>query len=284
MNKKRKKPSVDLKDGVLELDDDSSTSTLDTESHNQDASNAKPNGIKESLKKMIQINKGSEKEEKSKLPKIVVNDSVSEKQKVKVSPLESALVQTDNLKIAQNKIKSLEEELNLARIENEKLHVAGEIVNHRNQELLSVNQKLELKIENSKEEFQKEIQLLKDSNAAKTVKNDELMQKNKEFDSHLNSKISKIGRRERELENRLEIVKKENEVLIKSKNEDLMHLNRQVDQLKMEIENFRKKGVELNKEISEKDEMATKTIKALKMALNVLDKEIDPSVKLKKVD
>jgi DNA repair exonuclease SbcCD ATPase subunit len=303
MNRKRKDALADeLVDDLLELEDESSTSMASHAPTESPMPEAKPSsGIKESLKKMIQMKKSVSEPNVQDVGAVALKSQVGQPaDRIETTPnsksddpiiknnltqsVEAVLRNSDNLQIAQDKITSLEQELEDSRRENEKILVAGEIVNQRNQELISKNSKLEKKLDESAKDFLRESDLLKESGELKTKQIKDLKLKNDEYDSHLNAKIKQISRRERDLENRLELMKKESSVLMKSKNDDLINLHRQIDQLKMEIENFRKKGLYLNQEIQQKDEMMSKTIRALKMALNVLDQKIDLDIKLKKVE
>ena len=87
--------------------------------------------------------------------------------------------------------------------------------------------------------------------------------------------------RERELENRLELLKVENSTLLKTKNETILDLKRSIDQLNLELETFRNKGQELNKKLENKQEALRRTVKTLRLALAMLEGS-DDSIELKK--
>src|SRR5690606_17266616 len=92
-----------------------------------------------------------------------------------------------------------------------------------------------------------------------------------EYEVRLSTNLQKIRVRERELENRLELVKVEGSALVRSKDEMILDMKRQIDQLNMELENYRNKGQELNQRLHEKQEMLRRTVKALRLALTMLE-------------
>ena len=95
------------------------------------------------------------------------------------------------------------------------------------------------------------------------------------MESRLDSNLRKIRVRERELENRLELMKMESQSTTNSKNKIILDLKKELDQYNYEIENFRVKGLELNKKIESKQEAFKKTIRTLKIALSLLDGQVD---------
>ncbi|NJL25113.1 MAG: hypothetical protein HC902_08015 [Calothrix sp. SM1_5_4] len=97
--------------------------------------------------------------------------------------------------------------------------------------------------------------------------------KNEELELRISTNIQKIRVRERELENRLELMKMENAALIRSKDELILELKRQIDQLNLELNNYRAKNQELNRLTTDKQEMLRRTVKALRLALSMLEGE-----------
>jgi predicted nucleic acid-binding Zn-ribbon protein len=91
----------------------------------------------------------------------------------------------------------------------------------------------------------------------------------------ISTNIQKIRVRERELENRLELVKMESAALIRSKDEMILELKRNIDQLNLELTNYRNKNQELNRLTTDKQEMLRRTVKALRLALSMLEGEED---------
>ena len=61
--------------------------------------------------------------------------------------------------------------------------------------------------------------------------------------------------------------------LIRNKDEMILEAKRQIDQLNMELTNYRNKNQELNRVTSDKQEMLRRTVKALRLALSMLEGE-----------
>jgi len=189
------------------------------------------------------------------------------------STTEAALARSENLRIAQNRILELEQEVERVRIENEQLAAAGETFRRRADELLGRVESAEAKCESIKNMADEEKQLLQESLEGKERQYQGVQSKIEELEARLSTNIQKIRVRERELENRLELVRMESAALIRSKDELILDLKRQMDQLNMELENYRTKGQELNKSINDKQEMLRRTVKALRLALSMLEGE-----------
>lgn len=199
------------------------------------------------------------------------------------SPTQATLVQSENLRIAQQKILELEEEISRLRTSNEDLAAAGETLQKVVDESKSEGESLERKMENFKEMAEQENLLLKEAFEVKKRRVGELENKIEEMELRLSSNIQKIRVRERELENRLELVRMEGQALARSKDEMVLDLKRQIDQLNVELENYRSKGQELNTQLKDKQELLRRTVKALRLALSMLEGDEFGSTLLKKV-
>lgn len=197
------------------------------------------------------------------------------------SSTEAALARSENLRIAQNRILELEQEVERLRVENEQLAAAGETFRRRADELLGRAENAESQRESFKNMADEEKQLLQESLEGKERQYRGVQSKIEELEARLSTNIQKIRVRERELENRLELVRMESAALIRSKDELILDLKRQMDQLNMELENYRSKGQELNKVLNDKQEMLRRTVKALRLALSMLEGE-DEAVKSQK--
>ena len=187
------------------------------------------------------------------------------------SPTEAALATSENLRIAQNRILELEQELERLRVENEQLAAAGETLRRRGDEAASKVTRLEEKVSQTKENAEQEMDLLREGLTEKEKEARQLRNKLEETEARISSNIKKIRVRERELENRLELVKMEGQALIRSKDEIILDLKRQLDQLTIEMDNYRSKGQELNRLLAEKQELTRRTVKALRIALSMLE-------------
>jgi len=197
------------------------------------------------------------------------------------SATEAALATSENLRIAQNRILELEQEISRLRTDNEQLAAAGETLRRRADELLVQVTALDEKMKRSIEARDQEIEILKKAQAEKDKEASSMKLKIEEMEMRLSSNIQKIRVRERELENRLELVRMESTALVRSKDEIILDLKRQLDQLTLELENYRNKGQELNRQIGDKQEMLRRTVKALRLALSMLEGEEEPGAQKK---
>ncbi len=184
--------------------------------------------------------------------------------------------------MAQQKIFDLEEEIQRLRAENEKLAAAGDTFRRRSDELAAENDMKTRKLEEARERFESEKEIIETSNKVKERENKEMKMRIAEFETRLSANLQKIRVRERELENRLELTKMESVAVVRSKDETMLELKRQIDQLSMELENYRSKGHELNRQISTNQETMRRTVKALRLALSLLEGGSDESENLKK--
>lgn len=186
---------------------------------------------------------------------------------------EAALAQSESLRIAQSRILELEQEIERLRLQNEELGAAGETLRRRTDELHADTQKLESDYQYAVSTFEQEKGILQSTKEALQKELELLRRKNEELELRISTNIQKIRVRERELENRLELVKMEGAALIRSKDEMILELKRQMDQLNMELNNFRSKNQELNRISTDKQEMLRRTVKALRLALSMLEGE-----------
>jgi len=184
---------------------------------------------------------------------------------------EAHLFQVENLRVAQQKILDLEDELGRLRQENEKVVAAAEALRRENDDLSTKFEQASHRLTTTKEAFVQEKEILEQSGKAKERELKELRIKVSEFETRLASNLQRIRVRERELENRLELIKMENSALSRNKDEMLLDLKRQIDQMNNELDNYRRKTQELNKKFQDKQELVRRTVKALRLALSLLE-------------
>lgn len=189
------------------------------------------------------------------------------------STTEAALAQSESLRIAQARLLDLEGEIERLRLQNEELAAAGETLRRRTDELLAENQRRESDYQHAISTFEQEKEIL--TNSKEALQRDLELQRRKveELELRISTNIQKIRVRERELENRLELVKMESAALIRSKDEMILELKRNTDQLNLELNNYRAKNQELNRLTNDKQEMLRRTVKALRLALSMLEGE-----------
>ncbi len=190
---------------------------------------------------------------------------------VKGTPYDAQLVQAENLKLAQARIIELEKELEKMRKENELLSSAGELSKQKVDELVVKVQTHEKFRQEKQNQFENEIKIFKEALIQKDVENQKLKLKIEELEGRISADLRKIRVRERELENRLELLKAEKTALVRSKDETILELKRKIDSNTAEIENYKSKVVELNQKIESNQEQFNRTIRTLRLALTNLE-------------
>lgn len=198
--------------------------------------------------------------------------------------VDSNLVQAENLKIAQEKILALESENEKLRQQNDDLISASEIVKER-ADLLN-GQLYEFKNDREflEQSFKNELSILKKQLERKENELQKALSKVEDLDSKIKFDLKKIRVRERELENRLELVRAEKNALMKSKDEQILDLKRKLDQVQLEVESYRQKCVDLNKVIETNQESFKRTIRALRLAMANLELQEESKTPLKKAE
>ncbi|MGZ3743339.1 MAG: hypothetical protein ACXWRA_05740 [Pseudobdellovibrionaceae bacterium] len=197
---------------------------------------------------------------------------------------EANLAQAENLKLAQRRILELEKEVEKYRQENEELDSAGEIIRNRYEELTSRFFTLEKEKQEVSETLQNELLIIKGTLQHKETEVSMARLKIEELESRLKSDFKKIRVRERELENRLELVKAEKTALLRAKDENILELKRKIDHVQSELDNYRSKVAELNKAIGFNQEQFKRTVRALRLALSNLEVKEENLVPLKKAE
>lgn len=201
-----------------------------------------------------------------------------------LTSVDASLAQAENLKIAQRRILDLEREIENLRTENEELSSAGEVIRIRTDELEAKVLHLEKEKHEDKESSHSEVLLLKGSLQHRETELAKSKIKIEELESRLKSDFKKIRVRERELENRLELLRAEKAALTRSKDEYILEQKRKIDQLSQELDNYRKKCLELNKALVANQDQFKRTERALRLALTNLEVSDDGVVPLKKAE
>lgn len=190
---------------------------------------------------------------------------------IKTHQSEVSLLHSENLRIAQLRITELEQETDRLRRDNEALTAAGETLKRKINELSSRSEEVERKLKNTKDFFSAEKEVLQSALSSKENELNQYKEKIESLEIRLNTDLKKIRVRERDLENRLEIAKMEGVALVRSKDEIILDLKRQIDQLNNEAENYRNKCQELYRQIESSREQFGRTVRALRIALAGLE-------------
>ena len=179
------------------------------------------------------------------------------------------LNQSENLRIAQERNKELEKEIERLRVENERLF---DIENHLSQ-LDSIRDKyahLQRIYTDNEEQFSKETKKLNDTIYNQQKKITELKDHNKSLQDRLSNNIHQIRVRERELENRLELVKNDSHVLIREKDQYILDLKRQIDRIKMDLDRQKERFNEVKQELEHFRGQSRRALRSLNASLDIL--------------
>lgn len=194
------------------------------------------------------------------------------------------LAQAENLRIAQDKILQLEKDNEKLRLQNEELISASEIIKERSDLIGSQLRDLKNDREDLEQSYRNEIALLKGHIQKKEADLDRAQMKNDELDSRLKFDMKKIRIRERELENRLELIRAEKNAIVKTKDDQILDLRRKMDILQMEADSYRQKCNELNKAIETNQDSFKRTVRALRLAMANLELTEENKVPVKKAE
>ncbi|MFZ3230764.1 MAG: hypothetical protein WA160_11210 [Pseudobdellovibrio sp.] len=201
---------------------------------------------------------------------------------------EANLGQAEHLRIAQEKILDLEKDNEKLRSQNEELISASDIIRERSDLLTVQVNDFRKDKEGLEESFKNEVALLKGHLHRKESEFQKMQSKVDDLESRLKFDMKKIRIRERELENRLELIRAEKNAVTKSKDEQILDLRRKMDVLQMEVESYRQKCVDLNKLLENNQDSFKRTTRALRLAMANLElqdeNKVSVSVALKKVD
>ena len=187
--------------------------------------------------------------------------------------LDASLAQAETLKIAQSRIKELEVEIDRLRTENDDLASAGDVVTRRVEDLQIRLHRLEKEKHDLADQSKSELLILRGNLQFKDSELSKTKAKLEDLDMRMKSDFRKIRVRERELENRLELVRGEKQALMRAKDEKILDLQRKLDQYKSELDLYRAKVQDLNKIMENQHDQMQKTIRALRIALVNLEHE-----------
>lgn len=190
---------------------------------------------------------------------------------------QAALLQSENLRIAQNRILELEKELERVRRDNEQLAAAGEVLKRQLDTSGSRMQYAEEKRQQLQESITEERALINLRIAAKDKELLALATKVEELELRLSTDLKRVRVRERELENRLEILKREGSVLLRNKDDHILELKRHIDQLETDTESYRLRNSEINRMVEATQDKIKRLAKTLRLALSIVDDETRPA-------
>jgi hypothetical protein len=198
--------------------------------------------------------------------------------------VDGSLGQAENLKMAQEKILELENENEKLRRQNGELIAASEIIKERSDLLTSQLTEFKNDRDGLEQSFKNEMILLKNHLSRKDAELQRAQFKVDELESRLKFDMKKIRVRERELENRLELVRAEKNAIAKNKDEQILDLRRKMDIIQMEVDSYRQKCIDLNKQIEASQDSFKRTTRALRLAMANLELHEENKTPLKKAE
>lgn len=194
------------------------------------------------------------------------------------------LQEAESLKVAQKKIEELESAIIKLRIENERLAAAGELFQKKAEDSIAARVELEKKMRSNEDRHAEERRIINERLEQREIKLRELTSVVEDYEGRISGDIRKSRSRERELEHRLELARLERLSLVGSKDEIILDLKRQVDQLNLEIASYRKKSAEMTSVIDENQEQFRRTVRALRLALTNLEVNEQIGGRIKKAE
>lgn len=192
------------------------------------------------------------------------------------SSAEAALRQSENLRVAQKRISDLEHEVERVRRENESLRSASETLRRRMDELHTQSETAELNTQEVKKIAEEERKVLKGQISSRDREIAEMRSRIDDAESRLEANFRKIRVRERDLEHRIEIIKAESQSIAASKDRMILELKRQIDQISTDLNHAKAQVQETFGQFKERQETARRAVRALRIALTVLEGDEDP--------
>ena len=191
------------------------------------------------------------------------------------SPLQIQLILSESLKISQDKINKLEEELQFLREKNDSLLSTADLLKEKNQELKIKIEESEKRIGVEKEEFEYEKEVLLSALASAKEQIEKLRKEKKALDLKLSNYSYNVTNRESSLEGRIEILKMENSVLQREKDKKIIELRKSVEKNKHSLEVVQKQNQDLrdlNEELQKSSHRAVSALRATIFNLEGIDK------------
>ena len=191
-----------------------------------------------------------------------------------------ALTLSNHLKIAEKKIKELEQNNEDLRLDNEKLLVAGEALKEAADKFSNENKAMKSNYKEEKLSWADQKNDLENKAEDQSAEIESLKMKIGVLEKHLSRDIKKTRVRERELENRLELKQNEMESVIREKDQTLLKFKQELDFLREKEEqsrNDRRQWVE--QRVQDKDRKH-RAVQSLQLSLKLLEENSEKDFSL----
>jgi len=178
---------------------------------------------------------------------------------------------SEAVKAAQQKILALESERQELRDELEKLLVISENLETSLHQSKAIADQAERKHKDKIEILEEEKLVINERFKAREKELLELRKKNEELGLNFQDELKKIRTKERELENKITILKAEAGAVARSKDEMILDLKRQIDNLLYQIESYKTQFSSSESTLRDWKERQVRAVKALRLALSIMD-------------
>ncbi len=185
-------------------------------------------------------------------------------------PLHITLNQSEHLRVAQEKISSLDEEIARLRQENENLADAAGRFEKTAEERLIRYDNLKRDYEENRNLFEDEKKTLRDTLSAQSQEMEKLKIHKKNLEDRLSNNIQQVRVRERELENRLELMNLDGQILSREKDKYILDLKRKLDRIKIDLKIQQSKYSDIQQDLDRLRDQSRKAVRSLSFALNIL--------------
>ncbi|MBK9293126.1 MAG: hypothetical protein IPM57_01585 [Oligoflexia bacterium] len=186
------------------------------------------------------------------------------------------------IEVAQARIVELEKERDYLRTELDKSRIAAEEFEGRYNTAQAQLETLTKKHKEKVEILESEKTLLRERVSAKEKETTELKKQTQDLQWRFDNDLQKVRVKEREYENKNIIIKAEAQAVAQSKDEMILDLKTQVDQQKFEIQQFKNRIKENEKEYKIAQERQAQALKALRISMGILENDLEET-KIKKV-
>ena len=187
------------------------------------------------------------------------------------SPFQLNIIQSESLRLAQNKIADLEEELENQRRDNEKLTSSAGLLEESLERLQAENEELHREKEASAQDFANEKEVLLTAMEEGKKKTAKLEKLKKNLERRLSGDLQGIRARESALESKIEIMKIENNVVQKEKDKIIIEMKKEAVQMKENLSAAQTHVREMKNRLSRLNESLRRTVSVLRATVNNLE-------------
>ncbi len=181
--------------------------------------------------------------------------------------------------VAQSRIDQLELEVDRVRKENEKLEATANASKSQVDEMSKRLLEWEKRYKDTTERKDLDLQLAREELGHKGTRLEEATKQLEELESRFEGEFHRIRVRERELQNRLDILKHEGSAVVRHKDELILELKRQIEKMNYEMESFRKKNQGVYGQVEAQHDRMKRAMKAMRVAVSLLDGEEEKPLK-----